>query len=272
MFLLPVYYRNKKIGWGIVALLTTVSFVMTGFVVHKHHLAPVELNTQARNDYFLYAYSQPWHRIPTYFVGICTGWILVELESKGVSPQTGIWKPMGAAMMYVFGWGLLTFLVFITATNQGLHEFAWNDTLNIMYFIFARPLWGLGWAVVTLLCYGGHCPYTDAFLSHKFWTPFMRLTYGAYLCHPLVIKLAGACAVQYYTFSGMDLLTRMSGNVILAYSAAFVVWCLVERPVTTFTTTLIKSKKKKEPKRDGGVQGPSKAEPVAEEARPTVGK
>merc|ERR1711998_68590 len=115
---------------------------------------------------------------------------------------------------------------------------------------------------------------TNAFLSHPFWTPFARLTYGAYLCHPLVVKLSAACAVQYYTFSGMDLLYRMSGNVILAYFASFLQWCVIERPMMTFTTAMIKSRKKQpktEPEADA--RPANEAEPNAEaEVRPAGGK
>merc|ERR1711948_222776 len=69
-----------------------------------------------------------------------------------------------------------------------------------------------------------------------------RLTYGAYLCHPIVIKMTAANATQYYNFSSMDLFYRWFGNTLLAYGGALVLWCLVERPTMTFTSMLLKNK------------------------------
>merc|ERR1712187_1055785 len=113
---------------------------------------------------------------------------------------------------------------------------------STLYITFSRPMWAVCWAILTFLCYYGHVPITNGILSHRFWTPFARLTYGAYLCHPLVIKLSGGNAVQYYTFSNMDLLYRWTGNLILAYFGSFLVWCYIERPVMTFTTSMMKGK------------------------------
>ena len=64
--------------------------------------------------------------------------------------------------------------------------------------------------------------------------------------------------MQYYTFSGMDLLCRWAGNALLAYIASCAVWCLVERPMMTFTTAMIKSRK--------GNKAKLEEKPVAEKA------
>jgi hypothetical protein len=61
----------------------------------------------------------------------------------------------------------------------------------------------------------------------------------------------------------MDLTYRMMGNTILAYSCSFVVWCFIERPMMTFTTALIKSRK-------GGKQPEKKADQVQNEQAPTT--
>ena len=54
---------------------------------------------------------------------------------------------------------------------------------------FGRPLWALCWAVISGACYFGYLRKIDGFFAHRWWTPATRLTYGAYLCHPIVIKL-----------------------------------------------------------------------------------
>ena len=53
------------------------------------------------------------------------------------------------------------------------------------YLLISRPLYMIGFTLVimpiilgTKMC----APFTN-FLGHSFWTPFSRLTYGAYLSH-----------------------------------------------------------------------------------------
>merc|ERR1712100_230610 len=91
----------------------------------------------------------------------------------------------------------------------------------------------MAWAVLTILCYYGYMPVLDGFLAHSFWTPFARLTYGAYLVHPLVIKLAAGRALQFYTFDTLGLAYRLVGNCGAAYCGSVLLWVLVERPCMT---------------------------------------
>lgn len=246
ILILPIYYKWRAVGWSIVGILSAASLSYTGYLCFKYHMAPEALDYHYA-EYSLHAYSKPYTRIPTYFVGIVAAWILLNMEERGVTRETGWVGPVTATVLSILAWGTLSFLTFIPSTDHGYHKNSWSDQgdfLGFIYLTFSRPLWGICWALVTYLCYYGHAPMIDALLSHRFWTPFARLTYGAYLCHPLVIKLAAGCAVNYYTFSGMDLMYRITGNIVMAYSCSFVVWCTVERPMMTFTTAMIKSKKK----------------------------
>lgn len=85
----------------------------------------------------------------------------------------------------------------------------------------------------------------DAFLSHPAWVPFARLTYGAYLVHPVLIKLLAGNATAAVHFSAQDLASRAVANVLCSFAAAAVLYLLVERPVLTLLTLL-----------GGGRQGP----------------
>lgn len=268
ILLVPVYYKWRPVGWAALVLMTAASCCVTAWLVLKYHLAPEALDEHYQ-EYSLYAYSKPYTRIPVYFVGIASGWILLAMERKGVTKETGWVGPIVASLLWLFAIGMTTTITLIPATDHGYRKNTWSDIQSMIFLTFSRPMWGVCWAIITFLCYYGHAPITNAILSHKFWTPFVRLTYGAYLCHPLVIKLAGGCAVQYYTFSGMDLLYRMVGNTLLAYSASFAVWCYIERPMMTFTTALLKGQQRSKPKSESAAD-----KPVIEEAgnKPLVGK
>jgi len=265
IILVPLYHKSKMLGWATVTILTLASLFVTGYLVVAHDLGPYALDYHYA-DYSYWAYSKPYTRIPAYFVGIVAAWILLAMEKNGITRERGWLGPIGATVMWFLAIGLTTFIVLIPANDSGFHKNSWGKTASTLYFVLSRPVWAICWAILTFLCYYGHAPITNGLLSHRFWTPFARLTYGAYLCHPLVIKLAAACAVQYYTFSGMDLLYRLCGNAVLAYTASFAVWCYIERPMMSFTTAMLKSNKSNRAKPD------AKLVEEAQGVKPLAGK
>lgn len=55
------------------------------------------------------------------------------------------------------------------------------------------------------------------------------------MLHPAIIKTLAGNMTSYYHFSMSEVLLHALGNCTLAYAAAAVMWCLVERPVATLT-------------------------------------
>merc|ERR1719498_380420 len=177
-----------------------------------------------------------------------TAWLLDVLEKRGITRETRSWSTkahMLAAIAAVAAVALLLFVIFIPATDYGEHAKEWSIATNTLFVTLARPLFAAGWAVITLLCYYDYVPLLNGFLAHPCWTPLARLTYGAYLVHPLVIKLSAANATQFYTFNSMDLLYRWTGNTVLTTLGSVALWTLCERPCMTIFSPAKKGKKAK---------------------------
>jgi peptidoglycan/LPS O-acetylase OafA/YrhL len=223
------------LGWLSILTLTGISFGVTAWLVIRYNLSIYPFDTHW-SDYAYWAYSKPYTRVPAYFVGIIAAWLLDDMEKRGITREArshSLRVKIGATIAAVLSWGVLLFLVFIVVTDFGDHKDSWGHVASVMYIVLSRPLWAMCWAVITLLCYYDLAPWTNAFLAHRCWTPLARLTYGAYLVHPLVIKLVSGRALQYFTFNSWDLTYRTVGNFIMAYTGSFVFWCLIERPCMT---------------------------------------
>lgn len=242
VLMLPLYYKRKALGWLMCSLVTAASFGVTSWLVLKY-----SLSIYAFDDHYIqysyYAYSKPYTRIPAYLVGVVAAWVLEELERRGITRST---RPSSASAKWVAfvcglcAFGVLLFLTLIPMTDYGKSRDSWTNLPSLLYIDFARPLWSICFVVITFLCYYDYLPMVNGFLSHRFWTPFARLTYGAYLTHPMVIKLSAGTSTQFYTFSGLDLFYRFGGNCILAFSGAVLLWALVERPAMTLTSAALK--------------------------------
>lgn len=247
--LLPMYYRRRVFGWLAVLALMGLSFGITWWLIISHGLSVYVFDDHYQN-YSYWAYSKPYTRIPAYLIGVVAAWCILELEKQGVTRQTARFDRKARITVFfavVLAFAVLAFLIFIPFTDFGDHMNSWDahPIYSVLYLGFGRALWSLCWAVITLACYYNYVPIIDGVLAHRCWTPLARLTYGAYLIHPLCIKLAAGTSVQYYTFSGMDLFYRHLGNCTCAYGGAVVLWCMVERPMITFTSVFLRSKSRK---------------------------
>jgi peptidoglycan/LPS O-acetylase OafA/YrhL len=261
LILLPLYYRHKSLGWFIIALLTGASFGLTIWMITNYDLS-VYIFDDHYKRYSYYAYSKPYTRIPAYFVGMVSAWLLDDLErTYGITRPlyATIQQKVWAAMAGVFCFAVMIFIIVIVATDFGSTKNSWGPWTSAFYLTFSRPLWAACLAVITLLCYYDLLPLVNGFLAHPWWTPLARLTYGAYLVHPMVIKLAAGTSNQFYNFDTMGLMYRWVGNCIMAYLGSVALWVLVERPAMTMTSTFLKRKSPQAAKPDVKPQQPQAA-------------
>uniref|UniRef100_A0A7S2MU52 Acyltransferase 3 domain-containing protein n=1 Tax=Haptolina brevifila TaxID=156173 RepID=A0A7S2MU52_9EUKA len=109
-------------------------------------------------------------------------------------------------------------------------EWAPGGIANRLYLTFGRGLWGVGCAFFSVCCFAEATGSISAFLSAGLWAPLARLTYGAYLTHPIVIKVLSGAATAFYDWSYVDLTSRWLLNSLLAYALAAGAFLLVEKP------------------------------------------
>merc|ERR1719329_1564349 len=246
MLILPIYHRNRRLGWFSVLVLTAISFGVTTFLIFKHNLNVYAFGKQYK-DFSYWVYSKPYTRIPAYFVGMMAAWVLDQMEGRGITRET---RPttrsasMKATMAASLAGLLCIFLVLIPSTDFGFHKESWGNFANAVFVNLSRPVWAACWSVIAILCYYDYLPMVNGFLSHRFWTPLARLTYGAYLVHPMCIKLAAGRSLQFYTFSSWYMMYHVVFNVLMAYSGSVILWVLVERPCMTIFSPARKPRSK----------------------------
>lgn len=186
-------------------------------------------------SYSYYAYSKPYCRIPAYLVGLAFGFLnqrWVSDENHRPIPSTFA----GAFYLSAAGVALLA-CVFVPLSDYRDAE-SWPPWANGLFLTFSRPVWATGLGVITTACALGRLPRLHAFLASPMWTPFARLTFGAYLMHPVVIKWFAGTATASYHFSMHYIASCALFNTVCAYALAAVLWLVVERPVMNIESAL----------------------------------
>lgn len=187
--------------------------------------------------------SKPYTRIPAYLVGVTAALagrkgVLAALDASRLdagqasSPLPGLdfggpgrhRGPSGSRVGWFLALGIalatLCTLV-VLPTGNFRNPNSWPLWLDAVYLTFVRPAWAASLAVLVAACRELKGNPVDAFLSHAVWVPFARLTYGAYLVHPIIIKLLAGNATAAVHFSWQDLASRAVANVLCALRAEF---------------------------------------------------
>jgi hypothetical protein len=125
------------------------------------------------------------------------------------------------------------------------NELQWTLLEDALWITLSRPVWCLAWLVLTLACYFDYLPITNAILAAPIMAPLANLTFGAYLVHPIIIKIIAGNVDGYFNFSAGEAIQRALIFATLAYASATLTWCLVEKPFATMTGWLVPKGKKR---------------------------
>lgn len=253
LVLLNLWKKNKMVGWIVAGGLCLASIAISlQQAVYWDMSYDVFSGAAYQHSYGRHMYTRPWHRFPGFCIGLMAPWALDAWEKRGLTRGSQPTSQKAKATVYfacILAWAVLAAVILLPHTNTNLpgrkcdNFGCWSRPVTVLFIVFNRPLWCVALLTLTLACYFDYLPIFNSMCSASFFTPLSNLTYGCYLMHPPIIKLLAGNARDYYTFSYADSLSRASVNLILAYTAATVLWCLVEKPFATMTSWLVPSKK-----------------------------
>lgn len=100
-----------------------------------------------------------------------------------------------------------------------------------LYSSLARTLWAcaVGWMVFA--CITEHGGIFNSLLSAPLFVPFSRLTYPAFLIHPIVIVAFYGSRPMSFQFSNYLMFYLIVGNIVITYACALILSSLFELPL-----------------------------------------
>ena len=242
LIIIPMYFLFP-IGLVLSAGVLVVSFAVSGTLagVYDHQanaFAQVAYNFVPNNTnattYNNLQYIKPWHRVAPYIVGLVLGYILYRLR-----------LPTKRFICY-FVFPILIILsgIFLASTLYGLYP-QWHGHVpskaeNIIYIMFSWFTWSLGLALLVFACHYGYGGPINWFLSMKFWIPLSRVSYNAYLIHPLILTVIFGSERKPIYYKDYNLAVYAIGIIVLSFAAAAVVSVFVEFPIGNLEQVLFK--------------------------------
>ncbi|XP_060080526.1 nose resistant to fluoxetine protein 6-like [Ylistrum balloti] len=239
LILVPLYF-SKKIGSVIVAIFLLGTTIVSG-IVSKHFELPSTQYSTVHNphsdDYFNNYYIKPYCRMGPYLVGLITGYILYRTKGKyKIAP------PVNIAI-----WIVMTIIGCLV--TYGIYEEANGNWMSVdvaaLYNAVHKPLWGVCVSWVIFACVTGNGGFINTILS---WSPFIplgRLSYCAYLVHPIVIFVYMRSLKQTVYATDFVMIYLFLGHLVTSYAVAFVVSLAFESPMMGLEKAIFRRGEKK---------------------------
>ncbi|XP_072014768.1 nose resistant to fluoxetine protein 6-like [Amphiura filiformis] len=206
----------------------TTCFTSLAVLSWKHDISPGRTQPNFHNSTdgngISFIYIKPWARINSYLVGIITGYILFEMSRKQ-------WK--------IPKWGALIGWCYATATGIGLVYGLYRTTQGdyqtqpqaVFYQTVSRTLWSSAVAWVAFACAIGKGGPVNSILGWSAFAPLAKLTYTAYLLHPILIYVYYMSAVTpFLHYNDYNMVYNYLGTLVLTYAAAYIMSVCAEAP------------------------------------------
>ncbi|KAJ8020481.1 Nose resistant to fluoxetine protein 6 [Holothuria leucospilota] len=176
-------------------------------------------------------YATPWCRIQSYTVGIFVGYLLYKVNGQKKKIPL-VWNAVGwsAAMVAVF---IPVFAMHFTSRDHPVPLWfggIWMGTKRVM---FAS---GVGW--ITYACITGNGGFVDAFLSAKIWLPLSRISYAAYLFHPIIMTHWIFTSKTEFHWNAYNVVYMFLSFFVVTYIVSFISSLLIEIPLVKMTKIL----------------------------------
>jgi peptidoglycan/LPS O-acetylase OafA/YrhL len=219
--ILYAYYRNRTLGWAIVGVLMAGTMganigLLLAFGISNSN--PIDTYS---TDYMDNVYGKPYARIAPFLIGIAAAWIY-RSRPKDIPPMRWRYR----FLLYIAAFVLMYCPVFLVNVHAN-----WTDAEGLLYATAARISWPLGVAVLMHSCFCAPKSFLNRVFAADLWGPLARLTFMAYLSHPIVLFTYYLNRDHLLIYTDSDLVFWWVGAVCISYLCAFAVSMLVEKPV-----------------------------------------
>ncbi|OWF53373.1 O-acyltransferase like protein-like [Mizuhopecten yessoensis] len=240
IILVPLYF-SKKIGSAIAVLFLLGTTIASGVISKTYELPSTQYSMVPNphsGDYFEKYYIKPYCRMGPYIIGMMTGYILYRTKGKyNMKPPVSlfIWIVMTT----------LACLVIYGVYDETSGKTAMSVNVAALYNAVHKTLWGVCVSWVIFACVTGNGGYINTILSWSPFVPLGRLTYCAYLVHPIIIFVYIRSLRQAVYATDFVMIYQFLGHLVTAYGVAFVVSLTFESPMMGLERAIFRRGKKK---------------------------
>ncbi|XP_055932256.1 nose resistant to fluoxetine protein 6-like [Argiope bruennichi] len=227
--------KYPRVGLSIAFLGMLASVIANGVTTYVNEYPPTMLfvhpDPDQRIQYWANMYFKPFSHAGPYCIGLMVGYLLATKPNLKFSLLTRF-----------IGW--CSAIACNLAVLYGVYE--WNIGRDpelvetLLYSSLHRVAWTLGVAWVVVNCATGQGGVVNYILSWKCFIPLGRLTYCAYLIHPVVQISAVANVRMKLQAAHFFAVWMFFGHLMITYGCSFATSMLVEAPFLSLEKIILR--------------------------------
>ncbi|XP_076114771.1 nose resistant to fluoxetine protein 6-like [Mytilus galloprovincialis] len=235
IIIVPLYF--SKIAGTIVMSIFLLATSITSGIVSKHFELGVSTFGKNGGAHFDEYYQKPYCRMGPYLLGMYTGYLLYKCNCK-----CRINRYLNFLLWIVFS--VIAVLV-LYGVYGNYNDNPMSENVTALYNAVHRSAWGAAICWVIFACATGNGGFINTVLSWKMFIPFSRLTFCAYLLHPVV---------QFYYYGSKKKMTywddhqtiyEFLAHVVLSFAVAFIASLAFESPMMGLEKVIFRRERKK---------------------------
>ena len=254
-FFLPFPFPLIPLGISVIIFLIPSLVISVVYSLHANfffplnHLADGLYEVAANmthgdlNDYY---YIKSYCRINPYLIGMALGYVVYKVSEwkreSGDKRSLQLRLSLLDAILWPVSFSICFGVVYGLYSSSNGHIMSVLE--NAIYLGFSRTLWGLGLSFFIFICYSGMGGPVDSFLSWGVFVPLSRLTFSAYLIHPVILIVFQYTLLDKITYTDITFAFLVVGLVAMSYAAAAIIAICIEFPLSNVEDLILKRKKR----------------------------
>ena len=238
IFLLMLFYAPLA-GLAIIIICIVGCILTSGIVAFNNdYWASIFLRPNY-GEQMKWLYNLPFFRGIPYLVGIILGYILYKKYSLDDLPIRMSFKQLICVVMWLTALYLCKNTLFGTIEDMnGTHHFTkWE---NATFLMFSGLAWSIGISIIIFLCNTGYGGVVDSVLSWPGWDPLVRLSYGVYLFHPVVLFYIVGSLQSSLIFTDTVLIMLYTFTVVVSVKFSAMLSVVVDIPLSKIVSLCFK--------------------------------
>ncbi|CAF1061127.1 unnamed protein product [Adineta steineri] len=234
--LIPFVIGRKAIGFIVSILFTLIGIgSIAGLLIYYPSLQASNSLTppQTGPSFFNTIYITPWCRISAYFIGVLTGFFVINIGRSYRMKKSLLIICNITAILFAL------ICLFAIYPDEILVP-GIDKTSFIIYQSLSRTLWSMAIGWLLFLCMTNQGGIVNKILSWSFWVPLARLNYSTYLIHLTVIYMSITNQRIPFYYQPHLVVNNFVSHIFFSYTTAILIFIFIETPFFIIEKTLFK--------------------------------
>ncbi|CAF3972930.1 unnamed protein product [Adineta steineri] len=223
ILLIPFILNRRRLTYALLLIILLINIITTICIISTNpHFEGGLIDFDSPSlDFFEKVYITPWCRIGPFIIGMITRLIIEQYHST-------------LSKIKIILYTIISIILAMICIYFPFYSNYFPKFFGIIYQSLSRQCWAIAVGWLIFACSTNHGGLINKILSWPLWTIIARLSYSAYLIHPIIILIQVYNHLTTIHYQTSIVLNNFISQIILTLFTSIFVVILVEMPCSLF--------------------------------------